>query len=91
MNTFSNMNKRLLFEVPTNRLLQEKEVEAVTYNKFFSIAVEVGERLPPFDHSRYDVIEFDEIFMVNMNILNRIRLFCLVSTDKIRVGKGDTK
>ena len=85
------MNKRVLFVVPTNRLLQEKEVDAVTYNKFFSISVEVGEKLPPFDHSCYDVIVFDEIFMVNMNILNRIRLFCLRNTDKIRIATGDTK
>ena len=87
---FSKMNKRVLFVVPTNRL-QEKEVEAVTCNKFFLISVEVDEKLPPFDHSCYDVIVFNEIFMVNMNILNIIRLFCLKNTDKIRVGTGDTK
>ena len=56
---FTQMNKRVLFVVPTNRLLQEKEGDAVTYNKFFSISVEVGEKLPPFDHSCYDVIVFD--------------------------------
>ena len=70
---FCKMNKCVLSVVPANRLLQEKEVEAVTYNKFFSISVEVGEKLPPFDHSCYDVIVVDEIFMVNMSILNRIR------------------
>ena len=32
---FTQMNKRVLFVVPTNRLLQGKEVDAVTYNKFF--------------------------------------------------------
>ena len=36
---FQKMGKNVLFVVPTNRLLQEKEVEATTYNKFFSIAV----------------------------------------------------
>ena len=85
------MNKRVLFVVPTNGLLQENEVDAVTYNKFFSISVEVGEKLPPFDHSCYDVMIFHEIFMVNMYILNRIRLFCLRNTDKIRIATGDTK
>ena len=32
---FQKMGKNVLFVVPTNRLLQEKEVEATTYNKFF--------------------------------------------------------
>ena len=53
--------------------------------------MEVGEKLPPFDPSCYDVVIFDEIFMVNMNILNRIKLFCLKNTDKIRIATGDTK
>ena len=45
---FQKMGKNVLFVVPTKRLLQEKEVEATTYNKFFSIAVHeaVGEKLP---------------------------------------------
>ena len=30
-------------------------------------------------------------FFVNMNILNRIRLFCLKNTDKIRIATCDTK
>ena len=68
---FSKMNQRVSFVVPANRQLQEKEVDAVTYNKFFLIPVEVGEKLPPFDHSCYDVIVFDEIFIVNINILYR--------------------
>ena len=59
------MNKNVLFVVPTNRLLQEKEVEATTYNKFFSIAVheDVGEKLPQYGYSPYDVIVFDEIYI----------------------------
>ena len=53
--------------------------------------MEVGEKLPPFDHSCYDVIVFDYFFRVNMNILSRIRLFCLKNTDKIRIATCDTK
>ena len=54
------MGYNVLFVVPTNRLLQEKEVEATTYNKFFSTAVheDVGEKLPQFDYSNYDIIVF---------------------------------
>ena len=53
---FSKLDKNVLFVVPTNRLLQEKQVEATTYNRFFSIAVDAGEKLPPYDHSSFDVI-----------------------------------
>ena len=52
---FQKLGYNVLFVVPTNRLLQEKEVEATTYNKFFSIAVheDVGEKLPKFDYSPF--------------------------------------
>ena len=38
--------------MPTNRLLQEKDVEATTYNKFFSIVVheDTVDKLPVFDY-----------------------------------------
>ena len=88
---FSKLGKRVLFVVPTNRLLQEKSVDATTYNKFFSVGVALGEKLAPFDYSSYDVICFDEVFMCNMCFLNKVRLFCLNNSDKIIVGTGDTK
>ena len=46
--------------VPTNNLGLECEVESVTVNKFFSIAVN-DEKLDKYDHSMFDVIVFDEI------------------------------
>ena len=79
---FSKMNKRVLFVVATNKLLQEKEVDAVTYNKFFSISLEVGEKLPPFDHSCYDVIVFDEIFIATGDTKQLQPIDCLGSQDK---------
>ena len=62
---FQKLGYNVLFVVPTNRLLQEKQVEATTYNKFFSIAVhqDVGEKLPQFDYSSYDIVVFDEIYI----------------------------
>ena len=33
---FQKLGYNVLFVVPTNRLLQEKEVEATTYNKFLA-------------------------------------------------------
>ena len=83
----------VLFVVPTNRLLQEKEVEATTYNKFFSIAVheDVGEKLPQFDYSNYDMIVFDEIYMSSLYVLDKVRSFIKSNTEKIVVATGDVK
>ena len=94
---FSQMNFNVLFVMTNNRSLQEKRcegLEATTFNKFFSIAVSEDEgngKLPIFVYSMYDVIVFDEVFMVNLYIKNRIRLFCLNNPDKIRILTGDTK
>ena len=90
---FQKLGYNVLFVVPTNRLLQEKEVEATTYNKFFSIAVQqdAGEKLPYFDYSSYDIIVFDEIYMSNLYVLNKVRLFIQNNPDKMVVATGDVK
>ena len=93
---FAQMNKQVLFVMPNNRQLQEKlcdGLDATTYNKFFSIAVDSDEdgKLPKFDYSMYDVIAFDEVLMVNIFTKHRIRMFCLENPDKIRILTGDTK
>ena len=90
---FQKLGYNVLFVVPTNRLLQEKEVEATTYNKFFSIAVQqdAGEKLPSFDYSSYDIIVFDEIYMSNLYVLNKVRLFMQNNPDKMVVATGDVK
>ena len=58
---FNKLGKNVLFVVPHNRLSQEIEGEATTYNMFFRIPVHKGDELPEFDHSKFDVIFFDEI------------------------------
>ena len=90
---FQNMGKNVLFVVPTNRLLQEKEVEATTYNKFFSIAVhdDVGEKLPQFDYSSFDIIVFDEIYMSNLYVLDKVGQFIKNNPDQIVIATGDVK
>ena len=90
---FQKMGKTVLFVVPTNRLLQEKEVEATTYNKFFSIAVHenVGEKLPQFDYSPFNVIVFDEIYMSSRYVLDKVRQFIINNPDLIVIGTGDVK
>ena len=88
---FAKLGRNVCFVVPTNRLLQEKtgNLEATTYNKFFSIAVDSDEKLAPYDHSSFDVICFDEVLMGNRFILNKVRLFCLKHPEKIIIGTGD--
>ena len=90
---FQKLGYNVLFVVPTNRLLQEKGVAATTYNKFFSIAVheDVGEKLPQFDYSNYDIIVFDEIYMSSLYVLDKVRSFIKSSTEKIVVATGDVE
>ena len=59
-----HLGYNVLFVVPNNKQLQEVKCEAVTYNKFFSIAVEAGESLPYFDHGDFNCIVFDELGQV---------------------------
>ena len=87
----NKMGYKVLFVVPHNRLSQEIEGEATTLNMFFSIPVNKGDDLPCFDHSDYNVIFFDEIFMSNIYIYNKIREFVKNNPDKIIIGAGDTK
>ena len=87
----NKMGYNVLFVVPHNRLSQEIEGEATTLNMFFSIPVNKGDDLPCFDHSDYNVIFFDEIFMSNIYIYNKIREFVKNNPDKIIIGAGDTK
>ena len=87
----NKMGYNVLFVVPHNRLSQEIEGEATTLNMFFSIPVNKGDDLPCFDHSDFNVIFFDEIFMSNIYIYNKIREFVKNNPNKIIIGAGDTK
>ena len=88
---FKEFGKQVCMVVPNNRQLQERETEAVTYNKFFSVAVDANEKLPQYDYEPFDVICFDEVYLCNMYMLNKVRLFCLNNPDKIIIGTGDIK
>ena len=88
---FKNLGYNVLTVVPHNRLSQEIEGKATTLNMFFSIPVNKGDDLPCYDHSDYNVIFFDEIFMSNIYIYNKIREFVKNNPDKIIIGAGDTK
>ena len=90
---FRKKGKNLLFAVPTKRILQEKEVEATTYNKFFSIRVheDVGEKLPAFDYSPFNVVVFDEVYTSNLYVLDEARRLIKDNPVIIVIGTGDVK
>ena len=50
-----------------------------------------GDKLPSFDYSPYQVIVFDEIYMSNPYILNKVRVFCEQNPNIIVIGAGDVK
>lgn len=87
-----HLGYNVLFVVPNNKQLQEVKCEAVTYNKFFSIAVEAGESLPYFNHSDFNCIVFDELGQVGGYVLNKIRKFNKENKhNKIIIGTADGK
>ena len=88
---FYKLGYNVLSVVPHNRLSQEVIGHATTLNMFFRIPVNKGDELPPFDHSDFDVIVFDEIFMSNEFIYSKILAFVRDNPDKIIIGAGDTK
>ena len=88
---FSKLGYNTLFVVPQKSLSQNIDDDAVTTNKFFAIPVGDGEKLPEFDHSSYNCIVFDEIYMNGTHILNRIREFIKRHPNKIIIGAGDVK
>ena len=69
-----------MFVVPQNSLSQNIDdtvvgtgcIEAITTNKFIAIPVGDGEKLPEFDHTKFNCTVYDEIYMNSLYILNRI-------------------
>ena len=88
---FEKLGYNTLFVVPQNMLTQEIEGFAITLNKFFSIPVHKGDELPYYDHSDFDAIIFDEIYMANPYIQNKIYKFKMNNPNKIVIGAGDVK
>ena len=82
---------KVLFVVPTNNLGLECDVESITVNKFFSIAIG-DEQLGKFDFSGFDVIVFDEICFNNSYVLAKIKDFVDQNwKDKFILATGDAK
>ena len=77
--------------MPQNSLSQSIDDDAITTNEFFAIPVGDGEKLPDFDHSSYNSIVFDEIYMNGLHVRSRTNEFCHKHPEKIIIGAGDVK
>ena len=94
-----NMQKRghkVLFVCPTNVLcqsIQEEDdgIEAVTANHFFGVGITEDSKTKRFDSSMYNVIVFDEIFLMDTRKLARIKKYMEANPDKIILATGDTR
>ena len=80
---------KVLFVCPTKKLVQKNE-DAVTINKFFSIGINPKAKMAKFDAGEYDVIVFDEIVFYDVPWFARIHRYCLDNPNKIVVATGDT-
>ncbi len=64
---------KVLFVVPTNRLRQERTLDSITLNQFFSSGFQIASQKKTFDDSGYNVIVFDEIYFTSLGMLARIK------------------
>ena len=86
----------MLFVCPTNKLCQEireadDDIEAVTANHFFGMGVTDDSKIKRFNSSAYDVVVFDEIFLMDTRKLARIKRYIEGNPEKIVLATGDTK
>ena len=77
------MGHNVLFVVPQNMLKQEIECDAVRLSSFFGRAMNNESKMPKYDHSEFDVILFDEMYMTSPFILNKKTQFRKEHTEKI--------
>ena len=84
----NKLGYKVLSVVPHNRLSPEIDGDAVSFNMFFEIP---GDELPPFDHSEFDIIFFDEVFMSHEYIYSTTIRCVKDNPNKVTIGAGDTK
>ncbi len=76
--------------MPTNRLRQERTLDSITLNQFFSVGVSDSDpERKSFDDSGYRVIVFDEIYFTSLGMLARIKNYAESRPDKITIAAGD--
>ena len=82
---------RVLFVCPTNKLAQNNGVNGVTINKFFGMTINNEESLTKIDASQYDVIVFDELYVVDIcKLSKKLRILLILIKIKKIIATGDT-
>ncbi len=86
----SELGYKVLFVVPTNRLRQERTLDSITLNQFFSVGVSDNDpERKGFDDSGYNVIVFDEIYFTSIGMLARVKSNSESHPNKIIIAAGD--
>jgi len=85
-----DLRHNVLFDCPTNKLVQKYGLEGVTINRFFSMSISNDIKMPKFDDSEYDTIVFDEIYFSDIQKLSRIHKYSNENPDKNIIATGDT-
>ena len=86
----SELGYKVLFVVPTNRLRQERTLDSITLNQFFSVGVSDNDpERKGFDDSGYNVIVFDEVYFTSIGMLARTKGYSESHPNKIIIAAGD--
>ncbi len=86
----SELGYKVLFVVPTNRLRQERTLDSITLNQFFSVGVSGNDpERKGFDDSGYNVVVLDEIYFTSIGVLARVKNYSESHPNKIIIAAGD--
>jgi len=81
---------KVLFACAWKELLNNCSLDGVSLNRFFGVDINDEDSRKKFDHSEYDVIVFDEIYLADIRMVAKIKKFCIENPDKIIMATGDT-
>ena len=71
--------------------LRDGILELVSANHFFGVGITEDSKTKRFNSSMYNVIVFDEIFLMDTRKLARIKKYMEANPDKIILATGDTR
>jgi len=84
-----NLGYNVLFICPSNKLVREHQIYAITIKQFFGFGVDNSEHMKAFDASGYNCIVFDEIYFYDVFNLTKILTYSNRNPDKIILATGD--
>ena len=82
--------EKIVVVCPTNALAQDNENMGRTTNGFFGLSTIDEEKIQKMNPDDLDIIILDEIYMLNIRKLVKIKQLCEAYPDKIIIATGDT-